>query len=385
MVREEYDPLAGLRIKDDFLARALRGEAFLVLDGAMGTQLQRRGLAQTGQVPELLNFTHPDDIAAIHAEYMTAGADVVTTNTFGANARKLEGHASVAEVYRAAADCARASGARYVAGDIGPTGALLEPLGTLSFEAAYDLFAEQVDAVRGAGCDLILIETMADLREAKAALLAAREHCDLPVFVTMTFGEDGRTFLGTPPEVAAATLSSMGAQAVGLNCSLGPRELLGAVRSMARFSRCPLVAQPNAGLPRMEGEETVYDVTPDEFAEAMEGILDAGAGIVGGCCGTSPAFVARLRAAVDARHAPMLRAFESACVLTSAQEAVVLPQGRARIAVIGERINPTGKPKLKAALRAGDFDYLVGEAVPQQEAGAAVLDVNVGLRELDET
>ena len=372
------------RTEDDPLSRALSGEGFLVLDGAMGTQLQARGLARAGAIPELLNLTNPDDVTAIHADYVAAGADVVTTNTFGANSRKLEGHATVAEVCRAGVVCARAAGARYVAGDIGPVGALLEPLGAMTFEETYDLFAEQVDALCAAGCDLVLIETMADLREAKAALLAARERCDLPVVATMTFGEDGRTFLGTPPEVAAAVLSSMGAQAVGLNCSLGPRELAGAARAMARFSRCPVAAQPNAGLPRVEGGETVYDVSPEEFACAMEDLLDAGANIVGGCCGTSPAHIARLRRAVDARRAPAPRAFEPACVLASAQEAVVLPEGRPRIAVIGERINPTGKPKLKAALRAGDFDYLVGEAVAQQEAGADVLDVNVGLPELDE-
>ena len=335
-------------------------------------------------MPELLNLSNPDDIAAIHADYVAAGAEVVTTNTFGASARKLEGRASVAEVYRAAATCAREAGARYVAGDIGPLGVLLEPLGTCTFDEAYDLFAEQVDAVRDAGCDLVLIETMADLREAKAALLAARERCDLPVLVTMTFGEDGRTFLGTPPEVAAATLSSMGAHAVGLNCSLGPDELLGAARTMARFARCPVLVQPNAGLPRVEDGRTVYDVDPASFARAMERMLEAGVGMVGGCCGTTPAFVERLRTLADGFGAPRPRPHEPACVLTSAQEAVVLPVGRPRIAVVGERINPTGKPKLKAALRAGDFDYLVGEAVAQQEAGADVLDVNVGLPELDE-
>ena len=379
-----FDPLDGIVVTDEHLARALRGEDFLVFDGAMGTQLQACGLAEAGVVPELLNFSHPHAIAAIHADYVAAGAEVITTNTFGANACKLEGRASVAEVYRAAAACAREAGARYVAGDIGPLGVLLEPLGTCTFEEAYDLFAEQVDAVRAAGCDLVLIETMADLREAKAALLAARERCDLPVFATMTFGEDGRTFLGTPPEVAAATLSSMGAHAVGLNCSLGPDELLGAAQTMARFARCPVLVQPNAGLPRVEDGLTVYDVDPVRFAGAMERMLEAGVNMVGGCCGTAPAFIERVRVLVDDFGAPRPRPYERACVLTSAQEAVVLPTGQARIAVIGERINPTGKPKLKAALRADDFDYLVGEAVAQQEAGADVLDVNVGLPELDE-
>lgn len=376
--------LSGVRVKDEHLRRALLGEDYLIVDGAMGTQLQERGLADAGELPELLNFSHPDDIAAIHAAYVAAGAEVITTNTFGANRLKLEGVASVADVYAAAAKCARAAGAPYVAGDIGPTGALLEPMGTMTFSEAYDVFAEQVDAVVAAGCDVVLIETMADLREAKAALLAAKEHCDLPIFVTMTFGEDGRTFLGTSPAVAAEVLSSMGAHAVGLNCSLGPAELLGAARDMAARVRCPLMVQPNAGLPHVEDGVTVFDVSPEDFADAMADMMDAGAGIIGGCCGTSPAYTRLLRRMADERRTPVARPYEPACVLCSAQEAVVLPVGVPRIAVIGERINPTGKPKLKAALRAGDLDYLVGEAVSQQECGADVLDVNVGLPELDE-
>ncbi len=375
--------LTGLRIKDEHLRRALLGEEFLIIDGAMGTQLQERGLADAGEIPELLNFSNPDDIVAIHKRYVASGAEVITTNTFGANACKLEGRAKVADVYAAAAACARKAGAPYIAGDIGPVGALLEPMGTMSFGEAYDLFAEQVDAIVASGCDLVLIETMADLREAKAAVLAAREHSDLPVFVTMTFGEDGRTFLGTSPQVSAEVLSSMGANAVGLNCSLGPAELVGAAKEMAARNRCPLMVQPNAGLPHVEDGRTVFDVSAQDFARAMGEMVEAGASIIGGCCGTSPDYISELRALVSAKK-PVARPYEPATVLCSAQEAVVLPALRAHIAVIGERINPTGKPKLKAALRAGDLDYLVGEAVMQQEHGADVLDVNVGLPELDE-
>ena len=257
-------------------------------------------------------------------------------------------------------------------------------MGTLSFDEAYDIFAEQVRAAVAAGCDLILIETMADLREAKAALLAARENSTLPVIVTMTFGEDGRTFLGTPPEVAAEVLSSLGAQAVGLNCSLGPAELLDAAKSMAHRVRCPLVAQPNAGLPRMEAGQTLFDVTAEDFAAAMSAMLDAGASIVGGCCGTSPRYIELLAKEIESRRTPVPCDFRPACVLTSAQEAIVLEKGAHAVAVVGERINPTGKKKLKAALRAGDLDYIVGEAVTQRNAGADVLDVNVGLPEIDE-
>lgn len=377
------DALAGLVIKDDHLERVLRGEEFLVQDGAMGTMLQKQGLTAHGELPDLLNFSNPAAITAIHAAYVQAGAEMITTNTFSANAHKLEGRAEVADVYRAAARCAREAGARYVAGGLGPLGILLEPLGTLAFEAAYDLFCEQVDAVVAAGCDIVLIETMTDLREAKAALLAAKDRSNLPIFVSMTFGEDGRTFLGTPPRVAAATLSALGAHVVGVNCSLGPDELIPVARELLAFSRCPVVVRPNAGMPRMENGRTVYDVEPDAFEAAMVQIVEAGVSVVGGCCGTSPVFIERLRRLADTRvvmpHDPV-----DAFVVTSAQEAVVLEAGAPRVAVIGERINPTGKPRLKAALRAGDYDYLVGEAVSQQEAGAELLDVNVGLPELDE-
>lgn len=377
------DPLAGLRIADAHLERVLRGQDFLVQDGAMGTLLQERGLTAHGELPDLLNLHDPDAVADIHAGYVRAGAEMITTNTFGANAHKLEGRATVADVYRAAAANARAAGARYVAGGLGPIGVLLEPLGTLPFEAAYQIFAEQVRAVVEAGCDIVLIETMTDLREAKAAVLAAKDFSDLPIFASMTFGEDGRTFLGTPPGVAAAVLSSLGAHVVGVNCSLGPKELEPVARELVRCARCPVVVRPNAGLPHVVEGRTVYDVEPAEFAAVMERIMEAGASVVGGCCGTNPAFTAELAALVAGRT-PVPRTPPSAFTVTSAQEAVELSEGRADAVVIGERINPTGKPKLKAALRAGDYDYLVGEAVAQQEAGAAILDVNVGLPELDE-
>lgn len=390
-----------LTVTDAHLAEALAGRAYLLFDGGMGTLVQAAGLHTVHEVPDLLNLTHPDEIAAIQRRYVEAGADCLTTNTFSANRLKLAGTgATVTEVYAAAAANARAAGARLVAGDIGPTGALLEPLGTLTFEEAYDIFAEQARAAEAAGCDLIVVETMADLLEAKAAVLAAAETTALPVFATMTFGEDGRTFLGTTPAIAATTLSSLGASAVGLNCSLGPTELAPLVSEMAPHNRALVMAQPNAGLPRIEAGETVFDVGPQDFAQAMEAILDAGATIVGGCCGTTPDHIAALRAVLDRRvgvsaaeeakesHAGTPRApharYRPAFTVTSAQQMVALPSGEARIAVIGERINPTGKKKLKAALQAGDVDYLVAEAAAQQRAGADILDVNVGVPGLDE-
>lgn len=419
-----------LTVTDAHLAEALAGRAYLLFDGGMGTLVQAAGLHTVHEVPDLLNLTHPEAIVAIQRQYVEAGADCITTNTFNTNRLKLaNAGATVAEVYAAAAANARVAGAPLVAGDIGPTGALLEPLGTLTFDEAFDIFSEQACAAEAAGCDLIVVETMADLLEAKAAVLAAVESTTLPVFATMTFGEDGRTFLGTTPAIAATTLSALGASAVGLNCSLGPTELAPLVGELAPHDRALVMAQPNAGLPRIQDGETVFDVGPNEFAQAMEAILDAGATVIGGCCGTTPDHIAALRALIDARplHAvasvsvpahtsvassatavsagsassrvawgeqsepkglsassvPNLR-YRPAFTVTSAQQMVSLPEGEARIAVIGERINPTGKKKLKAALQAGDVDYLVAEAAAQQRAGADILDVNVGVPGLDE-
>ena len=399
-----------LTVTDAHLAEALAGRAYLLFDGGMGTLVQAAGLHTVHAVPDLLNLTHPEAIVAIQRQYVEAGADCITTNTFSANRLKLAStDATVAEVYAAAAANARAAGAPLVAGDIGPTGALLEPLGTLTFDEAFDIFSEQACAAEAAGCDLIVVETMADLLEAKAAVLAAVESTTLPVFATMTFGEDGRTFLGTTPAIAATTLSALGASAVGLNCSLGPVELAPLVEELAPHNRALVMAQPNAGLPRIQDGETVFDVGPDEFARAMEAILDAGATVVGGCCGTTPAHIAALSALLDARPLPAVEPsaprvilsersepkdlpapsipnplYRPAFAVTSAQQMVSLPEGEARIAVIGERINPTGKKKLKAALQAGDVDYLVAEAAAQQRAGADILDVNVGVPGLDE-
>jgi 5-methyltetrahydrofolate--homocysteine methyltransferase len=369
-----------VRVADEHLADALAGRAFLLLDGAMGTQLQAAGL-EAGALPELLCLSDPDAVTAVHAAYVAAGSEVVSTNTFGANAAKLGGAAGVGEVFSAAVACARAARPRYVAADIGPTGSLLQPLGTLSFDDAYDLFAEQVRAADAAGADLFVIETMADLAEAKAAVLAAKENSDLPVLCTMTFGEDGRTFLGTTPEVAAATLSALGVDALGINCSLGPDEVAPLARRMLGWAACPVVVQANAGLPSVVDGRTTYSIGPDEYCRAVGRMLEAGVTIVGGCCGTTPEFVRAERALLDARE-PVSHVASSDFCVASAQRLVSLAAGE--VGVIGERINPTGKRRLKEALRAGDHDYVMGEAIAQTRAGAEVLDVNAGLPEIDE-
>ena len=374
---------------DDHFRAVLAGDEFLLFDGGMGTMLQAAGL-KAGAAPELLCLTNPQQITDVHAAYVSAGCDVVTTNTFGANARKLaEGaHAAglvrvptVSQVFESAVSCARAACPRYVAADIGPTGSLLRPLGTMSFDEAYDLFAEQVRAADAAGADLIVIETMADLLEAKAAVLAAKANTSLPVFCTMTFGEDGRTFLGTTPEIAAVTLSSLGVDAVGINCSLGPADVAPLALRMLPWAKCPVMVQANAGLPSVVDGATVYDIGPEEYCDAVATMLDAGVTIVGGCCGTTPDYIAGERALLNAR-VPVPHETHNDFVVSSASELFSLAPGE--VGVIGERINPTGKKRLKEALRSGNYDYVMGEAIQQEQAGAQVLDVNAGLPEIDE-
>lgn len=376
------NPTRAMRVVhcDETMAAVLRGERFLVFDGAMGTMLQQAGL-EAGELPELLCLTNPEEITGIHIQYVEAGSEVVTANTFGANRRKLGDAASVADVFAAAIACGKASGAKYVAADIGPTGALLEPLGTMPFDEAYELFAEQVRAADAAGADLFIIETMADLLEMKAAILAAKENSDLPIFATMTFGEDGRTFLGTSPQIAAIVLSSLGVDVLGVNCSLGPNDLRPMVSEMLKASTVPVMVQANAGLPSIVDGKTVFSVAPDEYIEAVAAMADEGVSVVGGCCGTNPDYIAK-EAALVAGRAPVERDVAPACGITSASHATLLT-GR-DVATIGERINPTGKKKLKAALREGNLDYVLGEAISQTEAGADALDVNAGLPEIDE-
>lgn len=352
---------------------------FLLFDGGFGTMLQKRGL-KTGEQPDMLNLTNPSLVKEIHREYLEAGADVITANTFSSNRRKLPENVTPDEVISAAVRNAREAGAKTVALDISQTGVLLEPVGTLSFDEAYDIFKEQVVAGVKHGADLILIETISDLLEAKAALLAAKENSSLPVLVSMTLGEDGRTFLGADPKTIALTLSSLGADAVGLNCSLGPEEMLPFVKEITEYSRVPVIIQPNAGMPKYENGETVYTVTVEKFVSAMEKMLDMGVTVIGGCCGTTPEFTRALRKLISSRK-PVKRNFKPVTAVTSAQQSVILENS---IAVIGERINPTGKKKLKEALINSDFEYIISEAINQTDSGADLLDVNAGLPEIDE-
>lgn len=266
----------------------------LLFDGAMGTQLQERGLP-IGGIPEHFNLTHPEIVEAIHRDYVSAGADVITTNTFQANTTKMTAD-EVAETIRVAIKLAKNAEPKYVAYDMGPTGQLLQPMGTLSFDVAYEMFAQQAVIAEASGADLVIIETVADLLEAKIAILAVKENTKLPVFVTLTYQEDGRTFVGVDPQTATLTLQNLGVDALGVNCSLGPKELAPIVETILEYAQIPVMVQANAGLPQMENGETVYKITPEAYVSYTQELLAKGVAVVGGCCGTTPEFIRQLRA-----------------------------------------------------------------------------------------
>ena len=351
----------------------------VLLDGGMGTMLQARGL-KLGEYPELAALEHPDWLLDIHRAYVAAGSQILCANTFGANREKLRRTGrTVEEVIPPSIVLARqAAGDRaLVALDLGPIGQLLEPTGSLDFETAVDIFAQEVRAARDAGADLVMVETMTDLQECRAALLAVKENSDLPVMVSLTYEERGRTFLGHSPAAAALTLEGMGADAIGVNCSLGPREMPPLVEELTRWTTLPISVKPNAGLPDPGGAG--YDITAEEFADAMAALTQLGVKCYGGCCGTTPDYIAKLARALEGRT---IRA-----IPRSVPAAVCCPTGVVpidRVRVIGERINPTGKKRMKEALRLGDVDFMLGQALEQLQAGADILDVNVGLPEIDE-
>jgi len=348
-------------------------------DGAMGTMLQQRGL-KVGENPTLMCIHHPDVVREIHEEYFKAGSNVVFANTFSACALKLEGTGySVKEAVTAAVNCARSAAEKYdgiVAVDIGPLGELIEPLGSMPFERAIELFAEQMKAGAEAGADLIVIETMMDIYEVKAAVLAAKESCDLPIMVTMTFEEGGRTFTGCDIPAMALVLNGLGVDAIGVNCSVGPMQLGSIISELRRWTKLPIAAKPNAGLPDANGG---YDLTVEQFAQGVCKLIELGASVVGGCCGTSPEYIKAMTAA--AKGAVAAPAPEKIpCAASSSTVSVLLDQP----VVVGERLNPTGKKLLKQALADGDMAYILRQAAAQEADGAQILDVNVGLPGIDE-
>ncbi|MBQ7789542.1 MAG: homocysteine S-methyltransferase family protein [Clostridia bacterium] len=361
----------------DILSRIKEGYVFF--DGAMGTELQKYGLL-AGECTENWNLTHPETITEIHKKYFLAGANIATANTFGANPIKIS---NTEEIIRCAIENAKNainSSEQYVALDIGPTGKLLKPLGDLDFEDAYKAFSVAVRAGAEAGADLILIETMSDTYELKAAVLAAKENSDLPIFTTFVLDENGKSVTGCDVDAMVAMLEGLGVNALGVNCSLGAEQLKKYIPNIIKASSLPVIVNPNAGMPILCDGKTTYEQSPDKFACDMVEIANMGARILGGCCGTTPEHIVKMTQAVK-KTTPKAIVKKNYTVASSYSHACYFDK---KTVLIGERINPTGKPRLKAALRENNIDYLIKEAIGQEENGAHMLDVNVGLPEIDE-
>lgn len=358
------------------------GKRILFFDGGMGTLLQEQGL-QAGELPETWNLKNPEPIIQIHKAYLAAGADIILANTFGANRFKYGEDlekivtAGVANAKKAVAESGKKA---YVALDIGSTGKLLKPMGTLDFEEAVGVFAEIIRVGEKAGADLILIETMSDTYELKAAVLAAKENSALPIMATVIFDESKKMLTGASPQVVVSLLEGLGVDALGINCGLGPKQMKEIVKELLKYASIPVIVNPNAGLPRSENGKTVFDVGAEEFAEDMEEIVTMGAWFAGGCCGTTPAHIqAMVEKCKEITPVPITP--KNYTFVTSYSTAVELG---GRPVIIGERINPTGKSKFKQALRDHNIDYILEEGVKQEDSGAHILDVNVGLPEIDE-
>ena len=365
--------------------RDLLKNRILYLDGGMGTLLQAAGLA-AGEHPEQWNLTHPEVIQAIHRDYYNAGSHVVNTNTFGANSLKFS-DGELESIIKAAVQNARiaressnGTQEKFIALDIGPTGKLLKPYGDLDFEDAVAVFAKTVRIGVSCGVDLIMIETMSDSYETKAALLAAKENCDLPIFVSNAYGEDGKLMTGASPEAMVAMLEGMRADAIGVNCSLGPKQLRPVVERMLACASVPILLKPNAGLPESRNGKTEYDISAVEFAEAVTEMIDMGVRVAGGCCGTTPQYIEAL-VKQSKGHTPPSLSQKQDTVVSSYTHAVRFDRDPI---LIGERINPTGKKAFQNALRENNIDYLLQEGLRQQECGVHILDVNVGMPGIDE-
>ncbi len=357
----------------------------VILDGGMGTMLQMAGLP-SGVMPESWNITHPELVTSIHEEYLNCGSNIISTNTFGANILKFSAEelekivASAVSNAKEAKKRSHGKQKKWIALDIGPTGRMLKPLGDLDFEDAVRVFAETVRLGVKYGVDLIFIETMSDCYETKAALLAAKEGSSLPVFVSNAYGEDGKLMTGADPLAMIALLEGMGADAIGVNCSFGPQKLSSVVEKYLEFSSLPIIVKPNAGMPRAEKGHTVYDLSARDFANSVASLVKRGARAVGGCCGTTPEYIRSLAEAVaDITPLPIVK--KSSTLASSYTHAVAF--GDAPL-IIGERINPTGKPKFREAVKEGRVEHILKEAIGQEEAGAMALDVNLGIPGIDE-
>ena len=352
---------------------------FVFIDGGMGTELQKRGLTPS-EVPESWNITHPEVIKDIHREYFEAGADIATANTFGANPIKTPNYESYIKFAIKNAKEAKTKNEQLVALDIGPTGKLLKPLGELAFDTAVEAFSQVVRAGVKAGCDLIIVETMNDPYELKAAIIACKENSNLPIFATFVLDERGKTITGCDIPAMVALLEGLGVCALGVNCSLGARQLKEFIPEIVNRSSLPVIVSPNAGMPCVHEGKTCYDSTPVDFCTQMQEIASMGARVLGGCCGTTPEHIRLLKNSLkNQTPSPIVK--KSITVVSSYTKACTFDD---KVVLIGERINPTGKPKLKTALREGDINYIISEAIGQEEKGAHMLDVNVGLPEINE-
>ncbi len=365
---------------------SLLQKKMLILDGATGTELQNAGLPQ-GACPELWVLDNPEKFISIQKRYFDAGSDAVYTCSFGANKLKLKEFGAAEKVAdincRLAQISRKAAGKnKLVIGDIGPTGSFVEPFGDLPFEDAVGIFREQAKGLFKGGVDLFVIETMMDIQEARAALIAVRELCDLPVMVSMTFTDQGQTLTGTPPETALVTLQSLGASAVGCNCSVGPQAMLSLVMAMKPFATVPIIAKPNAGLPKLIDGKTVFDMGPDEFAAFGPQLVKAGVSIIGGCCGTNPQYISKLKESIKGLK-PVKPLLGSISALSSQRKTIFISEGQP-LKIIGERINPTGKKLLQEELKACIFKEVRRFAVEQKQKGADILDVNTGMPGIDE-
>ena len=346
-------------------------KGILIFDGAFGTELMRRKIP-TGTLPELINLTAPEVVYSVHRDYIAAGADVISTDTFGAN--RFKAGEKSEEIIDAAVSTAKKAAEKraLVALDLGPTGQMSEPMGDTSFEEFYECYKAAV--IAGKGADLVLLETMSDLTETRAAALAVKENSDLPLIVSMTFGENMRTFTGTPVDAFVYSVRSY-ADVIGVNCSLGPKQLLPVVERILSLSDKPVIVQANAGLPDSNGN---YNVSPEEFAEYAEIFRQKGVSVIGGCCGTTPEHIAAIRSVIGREN--LFKPASPPPAVSSATRVVYLDG----VTVVGERINPTGKKAMKEALRSGDMQYVTDRAVEQEDAGAKILDVNCGIPEIDE-
>lgn len=371
-------------MKKDFLKALKRGP--LVFDGAMGTMLQRLGL-KPGGCPDALNLNEPELVKKVHSLYKDAGSDVVTTNTFGANRIKLKEYnleGKLGEINIASVRNAREAtgGKLFIAGGFGPTGRFIEPVGDLQFEEAVDVFSEQAAALKDGGADLFIIETMMDIKEVRAAVIAARRH-RLPVIVTMTFDETMRTVLGTPPEAFAVMAESLGADVIGANCSLGIEGIYKALSAMSKVASIPLIAQPNAGIPVLKGSETVFPAGPDEMASYAPKLADIGVRVLGGCCGTTPEHIKKMGRAFKKKK-PAAGYKKPSFTSLSGRTSFLLFGGGLPPVIIGERINPTGRKVLAAEIKEGKTSGIRNEAREQTLSGAHALDINVGVPGIDE-